>query len=52
MNKQYYKFHYNNKEFDFYRPRVMAIFNLTPDSFFDGGKFYSTDVVLREAEQN
>jgi dihydropteroate synthase len=51
MNKQYYKFHYNNKEFDFYRPRVMAIFNLTPDSFFDGGKFYSADVVLREAEQ-
>jgi len=30
---------------------VMAILNVTPDSFSDGGKFYSIDEALRQAEK-
>jgi len=30
---------------------VMAILNVTPDSFSDGGKFFSIDDALRQAEQ-
>ncbi|HEY0658114.1 MAG TPA: dihydropteroate synthase [Pyrinomonadaceae bacterium] len=30
---------------------VMAILNITPDSFSDGGKFYSLDDALRQAEK-
>ncbi|MFK7730489.1 MAG: dihydropteroate synthase, partial [Pseudomonadales bacterium] len=38
------------------RPLVMAILNLTPDSFSDGGELFSSgkpdlDAVLRRAEQ-
>jgi dihydropteroate synthase len=33
------------------RPLVMGILNLTPDSFFDGGKFNSVDAALKHAEQ-
>ncbi len=29
---------------------VMAILNVTPDSFSDGGKFFSIDNALRQAE--
>lgn len=32
-------------------PIVMGILNLTPDSFFDGGKFNSVDAALKRAEQ-
>ena len=31
--------HFGNRVIDFSRPKVMGILNLTPDSFFDGGKF-------------
>jgi len=31
------------------RPVVMAILNVTPDSFSDGGKFYSTDAAVARA---
>lgn len=33
------------------KPLVMAILNVTPDSFSDGGKFYSIDDALRQAEK-
>ena len=33
------------------RPLVMAILNVTPDSFSDGGKFLSVDDALRQAEK-
>lgn len=33
------------------RPLVMGILNLTPDSFFDGGKFNSVDAALKHSEQ-
>jgi dihydropteroate synthase len=32
-------------------PKVMGIINVTPDSFFDGGKLSSTDAVLQHAER-
>lgn len=32
-------------------PKVMGILNLTPDSFFDGGKYDSDNAVLKQAEQ-
>ena len=28
-----------NKLLDFSKPKIMGVLNLTPDSFFDGGKF-------------
>lgn len=32
-------------------PLVMGILNLTPDSFYDGGRYQDTDMLLRRAEQ-
>lgn len=32
------------------RPLVMGILNVTPDSFSDGGKYYSADAALQRAE--
>lgn len=32
-------------------PKVMGILNLTPDSFFDGGKFNALDDALRQTEK-
>ncbi|MBA2674535.1 dihydropteroate synthase [Ramlibacter sp.] len=36
---------------DLARPRVMAVVNVTPDSFSDGGRFFSTANALRRCEQ-
>ncbi|MCF8463735.1 MAG: dihydropteroate synthase [Flavobacteriales bacterium] len=33
------------------RPLVMGILNLTPDSFFDGGRFNSVEAALNRAEE-
>lgn len=33
------------------RPLVMGILNITPDSFSDGGQFYSLDMALSRAEK-
>ena len=33
------------------RPLVMAILNVTPDSFSDGGEYLSVDAALRQAER-
>jgi dihydropteroate synthase len=33
------------------RPLIMAILNVTPDSFSDGGKYLSTEDALRQAEK-
>ena len=40
----------NGKELSFNKPQVMAIINLTPDSFYDGGKFSSVNDVLKDAD--
>ena len=39
------------KLIDLRRPRVMGILNLTPDSFYDGGKFNTEQLILQQVEQ-
>lgn len=39
------------KELDLSTPKVMGILNLTPDSFFDGGSYNTTDEILAKVEQ-
>jgi dihydropteroate synthase len=41
----------NAKTLSFEKPLVMAIINLTPDSFYDGGKYSDVNDVLRDAEE-
>lgn len=36
---------------DFSTPKVMGILNITPDSFYDGGKFVSDTLILRQVEK-
>jgi len=36
---------------DLSKPKVMGILNVTPDSFFDGGKHNSTELALHKTEQ-
>lgn len=38
-------------DIDLVRPKVMAIINVTPDSFSDGGQFDSVSAALRQCEQ-
>ncbi len=40
----------NGKQLSFSKAQVMAIINLTPDSFYDGGKFSSISDVIKDAE--
>ena len=40
-----------NKTYDFDRPAVMGILNVTPDSFSDGGRFNQMDKALQHCEQ-
>jgi dihydropteroate synthase len=44
-------YHTNGKLLNFNKPLVMAIINLTPDSFYDGGKFDTVSEVLKDAEE-
>lgn len=44
------EYSYNGKSLTFIKPRVMAIVNVTPDSFYDGGKFSSTADILKDVE--
>ncbi|MEX3074011.1 dihydropteroate synthase [Vibrio alginolyticus] len=41
----------NNKSLDLSRPHVMAILNVTPDSFSDGGKYHSIDLAMAQVEK-
>jgi dihydropteroate synthase len=41
----------NGKLLNFNKPMVMAIINLTPDSFYDGGKFDGLSSILKDAEE-
>lgn len=41
----------NGRLIDFSKPVVMGILNVTPDSFFDGGKYRTEKNVLKRAEE-
>src|SRR5210317_1397640 len=41
----------NQQLLDLSTPRVMAIMNLTPDSFYDGGKLKNHDQLLSRVQQ-
>lgn len=41
----------NGKSLSFEKPLVMAIINLTPDSFYDGGKYGELNDILRDTEE-
>ncbi|WP_203343415.1 dihydropteroate synthase [Vibrio diabolicus] len=41
----------NNKSLDLSRPHVMAILNVTPDSFSDGGKYNSIELALAQVDK-
>ncbi len=49
-NKQN-EYQINGKNLSFKSPLVMAIINLTPDSFYDGGKYSELNDVLQDAEE-
>jgi dihydropteroate synthase len=40
----------NGKTLTFIKPQIMAIVNITPDSFYDGGKFSSSKDILLDVE--
>ncbi len=40
-----------NKQLDLSRTQVMGILNVTPDSFFDGGRFYDVSSALFQARR-
>lgn len=48
MNKTYLT---NGKQLSFENAQVMAIINVTPDSFYDGGKFSSVSGIVKDAEK-
>ena len=41
----------NGKLMDLSSPKIMGILNITPDSFYDGGKFNSDKKVLSQVEK-
>ncbi|MBA3680019.1 MAG: dihydropteroate synthase [Bacteroidetes bacterium] len=41
----------NGKTLTFIKPLIMAIVNITPDSFYDGGKYSNENDVLRDIEE-
>lgn len=44
-------FDFAGKSLDLSVPRIMGIVNVTPDSFSDGGKFFSRDAALKQARK-
>ena len=43
---------FQDKKIDLSTPHVMGILNITPDSFFDGGKYHSDKQLLNKAEEH
>lgn len=43
--------HTSRRAFTFEKTLVMGILNVTPDSFSDGGRFFSVDEALKQAEK-
>lgn len=44
-------YHIKGKSLSFDKAQVMAIINITPDSFYDGGKYSDVNDILRDAEE-
>jgi dihydropteroate synthase len=42
---------YNGKIIDLSSPRVMGILNITPDSFYDGGRYFNVNDAVSHASQ-
>ncbi|HEX9253388.1 MAG TPA: dihydropteroate synthase [Ignavibacteriaceae bacterium] len=40
------KYNFKNKPLSFNSPKIMGIVNVTPDSFSDGGKYFSVDAAV------
>ena len=40
---------FKNKILNFDTPKIMGIVNVTPDSFSDGGKYFSVDDAVKHA---
>ncbi len=51
FNKEMNKLFSGTHELDISTPLVMGILNLTPDSFFDGGRFHGIDAQVQHAEK-
>lgn len=47
----YFTLNCKGKLFDLSTPKVMAILNITPDSFYDGAKYYDEKTVLVQVEK-
>lgn len=45
-----FELHLSRGTVSFHHPVVMGILNATPDSFFDGGRYTSDDLILQRAE--
>lgn len=41
----------NGKKLSFESPKVMGVVNITPDSFYDGGRYASTNTAIKQAEK-
>ena len=41
----------NGRLIDLSQPKVMGILNITPNSFFDGGKYVDENAILNQAEK-
>lgn len=50
-NKKLIELKIQNKVFDWSRPYIMGIVNVTPDSFSDGGNYYDTNIAYNHALQ-
>lgn len=42
---------YKGKSLTFIKPLIMAIVNVTPDSFYDGGRYGNVNDILRDVEE-
>lgn len=51
MNLQSFSLNCNGKLIDLSTPKIMGILNVTPDSFSDGGNFFSEKNALKQAEK-
>jgi dihydropteroate synthase len=51
MKSAFHPSKWNYKRLDLASPKVMGIINISPDSFYDGGKYTRLDLALKQAEK-